>query len=207
VKYLTDSGQGWQIHREIISGEDRSVARVLLGSDGVSAATGGDYRKSAYLWGVRQDLVEDGLTWLSRGYDVALRVWAERNLGRDVGLHVGWLFPKPDEDARREAYAQRCRDYSGTLVAYRAAGLEVTQTLADELAAAFGVPPARLTSSAPALAEERTSVLTATGTDLDGWRVALGLPKVLETDERKRERILDRIRQVTGSVALLGTRG
>ena len=151
IKLLESMAAGWQIFRESISQSTSDAARVLLGQDSTITNAGGNYIKAAQLFGVSQNIAEGDLGAQASAMTTGtMRPWSIFNIGEDVGLETAWLFPDPDEDARRSALAKRVSDYNGAIAAYRANGFIVDQEVADRLAEDYGVPRMVLEPAAPA---------------------------------------------------------
>lgn len=140
------SGQGWQIFKELISSDTTDITRVYLGQDGTMSNEGGNYIKAAQLGAVRNDLVEGDLAAAAHAINTGiLRPWSMLNYGRDdVRMH--WLFPDPDEDARRESLAKRTDAFNKAIAEFAANGFEITQAYATDLARQFGVTAPKLSS-------------------------------------------------------------
>jgi phage gp29-like protein len=146
IKWLESTSQAWQIYREIISGNDRDIPRVLLGQDGTTRAEGGNYVKDGVLMGVRNDIVEGDLEMLSRGLlEGVFRPFAWLNSG-DVGAasRLVWRMPDPDRDQRIASYGTRSVAYTSDVQARRAAGSVIDQALLNTLAARYEVEPMTL---------------------------------------------------------------
>lgn len=151
IKWLESTSQAWQIYREIISGNDRDIPRVLLGQDGTTRAEGGNYVKDGVLVGVRNDKVEADLGMLTRGLlEGVFRPFSWLNAGSvDVASRLVWQMPDPDRDQRIESYGKRSIAYTADVQARRAAGSVIDQGLLDRLAARYEVEPMVL-DAAPA---------------------------------------------------------
>jgi hypothetical protein len=152
IKLLESMAQGWQIVRELLKGEDSDIARALLGHDGVMRAEGGNYVKDHHIFGVRQDLVEGDLGGGARALNSGVLLpWAIWNLG-DPALapRLEWLFPDPDEAARKKMLAEQHQAFNDTIAAYKANGFEVDQAYVDQLAAQYGIDPPKLLDKPPA---------------------------------------------------------
>lgn len=153
IELLESMAGGWQIFRELVKDESSDIFKVLLGQDGTVSNEGGNYIKAAQLYGVRQDIVESDLGIIAPAYTSGTLVpWALANFGRDIGIRTVWLFPDPDEDARRESLATRVNAYNQAISAYRANGFVVDQAFADDLASQYGVPNTVLGPVPPAAA-------------------------------------------------------
>ncbi len=146
VELLEAMAQGWQIFKELFDGEDSDIARVYLGQDGSVTNEGGNYIKAAQLFGVRNDLVEGDLGAAARGINSGVLLpWTLLNVGDpELAPELHWLFPDPDEAARRKQLAEQHKALIETLEGYCAGGFDVDQGYVDELAAAFGVKAPRL---------------------------------------------------------------
>lgn len=148
VDYLVNSSTAWQVYAEVIKLGDRDAAKIYLGQDGSVNDSGGNYIKSKFLFGVRNDIVEGEL----RGaMEPAIRTgtiepWAAVNFGdSEDAPYREWLLPDADEDARRESIGRQVKAYLEALTMARAAG-HLTQDWADSLALDFGVAPLPVTA-------------------------------------------------------------
>jgi hypothetical protein len=149
LQLLESTGQGWQIFRELIRGDDSDIARVLLGQDGTVKNEGGNYIKATQLFGVRNDLVEGDLSGAADALNTGFwRPWSMLNFGIEDAVTMSWEFPDPDQDARRSSLAEHTRSYNEAIGAYRGNGFIVDQQFADALAAEFGVMAPSLSQGA-----------------------------------------------------------
>jgi uncharacterized protein DUF935 len=164
TEMLVNTSQAWQIFNEIIKGNDVDASRVLLGSDVATKTEGGDYKKSSFLWGVRNDIVEDDLGAIATGIkEGAIDVWAAINFGDSQNAPERvWLFPDPDEAARREQFAAGMAFVVRDVKALRDTGFDVTQETVDELCKRYGVPRLVLKPVEPAKLEPQPAPAPAT---------------------------------------------
>lgn len=146
IQMLANTSTAWQIFSETTKEALASVARVLLGNDGLIRAGGGNYIKDGFIWGIRNDLVESDLKCIEEAiFTGTIQIWAALNFGTsDLAPYKRWLMPDVDEDQRRVSLAERTTAYHAALKAYRDAGMVVDQEFCDALAAEFGVRAGRL---------------------------------------------------------------
>lgn len=151
VKLLESAGQGWQIFRELIEGDSKDIARILLGQDGSMVNEGGNYIKAAMLYGVRNDIVEGDLGAAAYALNTGLwRPWAALNFGTpEAAPRMRWLFPDADEDARRTSLAEHTTAFHAALRDYRANRFKVDQAFVDRLAQRFGVEAPEIEDEEP----------------------------------------------------------
>lgn len=150
VKRDEAMAQNWQIFREIIEQSNKDAARILLGQDGSMIATGGDYKKSAGMFGVRNDIIESDLATIGACLSTGLlRPWSLINHNRWDRLSYRWLMPDADEDARRDSLTARRKALWEDITAARAADMVVDQAYVDARAAELGVMAPRLRIAVP----------------------------------------------------------
>jgi hypothetical protein len=142
---LESMAGNYQIFSIAIKSLDTDIARAYLGQDGSLVNEGGNYVKTALLFGVRNDLVEGDMGARAYALNTGLyRPWSMVNFGRDWRVKSARQFPDADQDARRESYGKRTDAFNKAIREYRANGFVVDQTVADELAREFGVKALRL---------------------------------------------------------------
>lgn len=150
VEMLESMSQMWRIFQDAITSIDKDIARAYLGQDASLNNEGGNYIKSALLFGVRNDIVEGDLGARAQALNTGLfRPWSILNFGTDRNVRMRWAFPDADQDARREQYGQRFDAFNRTVKEAKANGFEVDQAFVDMLADRFGI-------DAPTLAEVET---------------------------------------------------
>jgi hypothetical protein len=166
IQYLINTSQAWQVYAEIIKLGDRDAAKIYLGQDGTTSDAGGNYIKSRFLFGVRNDIVEADLKGaIERGFLTGvIEPWTAINFG-DSSLAPSreYLMPDADEDARRESEDARKKAAGERRIAFfdavdraKRSGFAVTQEEVDRLAEEHGVssmtlaPAAAPTALAPA---------------------------------------------------------
>lgn len=183
VEYLEISGAIFQIFENIIKHEESIVAKVLLGQDGTSENSGGNYVKARLLFNVRNDLVEQDLGAMEAGLNAGvLYPWTVVNFGDGrLAPRLKWRMPDLAEDERREALAKRRIAFNLDLKGYRENGLLVDQALVDALAHDYGIEPApRLVAMAdtPAARLDLAPTDMARVVRVDEVRVSQGLPAI-----------------------------
>lgn len=149
-------GQNWQIFKELLGGNGVDAAGILVGQDATTTNTGGNYIKSLFMFGVRNDIVESDLHTIGGCLQTGLlRPWSLRNFGRWDRLEYVWLMPDADADQRVESIATRRKAFWEDLAAARAGGAVVDQAYANAVASAYGIEAPRLAPPAapPAAAE------------------------------------------------------
>lgn len=135
----------WQIFSEAVKSIDADVMRCYLGQDGSMVNSGGNYIKTALLFGVRNDIVEGDFGARSEALNTGLyRPWSLVNFGRDFNVQMTWAFPDPDAEARRESYGNRVAWFNKAISGYRANGMVIDQGLVDRTAERFGIDAPRL---------------------------------------------------------------
>jgi len=157
VDYIVNNSTAWQIFKEIVDSGDRAADRVYLGHDVSVTAAGGD--AVAYLFGVRNDIVEGSLRAIERGIRTGtIEPWAAINFG-DSSLAPDrvYLMPDADEDARRKSLAERTSAFFEAIKSAKATGFEVTTAYVDALAADYGI----IKPSLPAESNKAPSITLA----------------------------------------------
>lgn len=149
IQYLVNTSQAWQVYSEVIKLGDRDAAKIYLGQDGTTSDTGGNYVKSRFLFGVRNDIVEADLKGaIERAILTGIiEPWCALNFGDSTLAPVReYLMPDSDEDARRESEntrresgGKRLDSFFSTLERAKALGV-LTQEYADQAANELGVP-------------------------------------------------------------------
>lgn len=154
IDYLVNTSAAWQVYAEVIKLGTGDAAKIYLGQDGSVSDSGGNYIKSKFLFGVRNDIVEGVL---KGAMEPAIRTgtiepWTAINFGDSELAPVReWLMPDADEDARRESLGRQMKGFLEALTMAKEAGLDVTQTWVDALALDFGVPAPSLKAPIPSL--------------------------------------------------------
>jgi hypothetical protein len=176
VDYLVNTSQAWQVYSEVIKLGDRDAAKIYLGQDGSVSDSGGNYIKSKFLFGVRNDIVEGEL---KGAFEPAIKTgiidpWAAVNFGDSESAPVReWQMPDADQDARLESLALRVDAFNKAITELRGNGFVVDQALVVTLAADFDVPP-------PALADT-----TPSGADFYAYEIEGGIVTIDEVRARK----------------------
>lgn len=150
IEYLEAMSQMWRIFQDAITSIDKDIARAWLGQDGSMVNEGGNYVKTALLFGVRNDLVEGDLGARAMALNTGLLLpfsWV--NYGRDAGLTCAWEFPDADRDARTAAYGARVDAFNKAVKEYKANGFQITQQWVDDLAKRYDVDAPKLDPSPP----------------------------------------------------------
>ena len=153
VDMKVNTSTAWQIFDSIIKGADTDASRIYLGSDGTTKDGGGNYIKSLYLFGVRNDVVEGDLRAISRGIQTGtIDPWSAINFGSsEVAPVREWSMPDADEDARRASIGERRAMFARDVLAYRQSGLEVSQPMIDDLTKDYGLPAIVIAATLPPL--------------------------------------------------------
>jgi hypothetical protein len=149
LDYIVNNSTAWQIFKEIVDSGERAADRVYLGHDVSAPAAGGD--AVAYLFGVRNDIVEGSLRAIERGLRTGvMEPWAAVNFG-DSSLAPDriYLMPDADEDARRKSLADRTKAFYEALWSAGQNKFIVDQEYVTALAADYGVIAPKLTASSP----------------------------------------------------------
>lgn len=182
-------GQNWQIFKEIIEGDTKDAARVMLGQDGTINDAGGNYIKSKTLFGVRNDIVEGDVT--ARGAAVStglLRPWSIINSGTWDAMRFEWVLPDADEDARVESIAKRRESFWVDIERARANGFVVDREYVEKVARAYKVDVPKLADSSPGGGEIFAYDLDGGVVTINEQRARKGLPAVAWGDVTKPER-------------------
>jgi hypothetical protein len=146
LDFITSNSQAWQIFKDIVDSNATDAARVMLGSDGLVKAAGGDYVKSGILFGVRNDIVEGDLGAMERAiFSGSIEVWSAVNFGDSTNApRRRWLLPDADKDARLDALAKRTGDFNASVEGFKRNGFVIDQSFIDELAKDFEIKAPRL---------------------------------------------------------------
>lgn len=164
IEYLEAMSQMWRIFQDAITSIDKDIARGYLGQDGSMVNEGGNYIKTALLFGVRNDLVEGDLGARALALTTGLLLpFSWMNYGRDAELTCAWEFPDADRDARTAAYAARVDAFNRAIKEYKANGFEITQQWVNDLAKRYDVDAPALDLNPPKPAE----IPTRQGDELD----------------------------------------
>jgi hypothetical protein len=156
TEMIANTSTAWQIFQEIVRGGLEDAARIYNGHDGTIKASGGNYVKDGFLFGVSVDLVEGDLRALERGFkEGVVEPWAALNWG-DSSLAPcrRWLMPDADLDQRAASTSTRRKAMWDDVDRARAAGVVVDQVFLDATAALYELEPPRLRSA-------ETDVLTS----------------------------------------------
>lgn len=147
---LINTSQAWQIWENMITTNDKDSARIYLGQDGTTTNEGGNYVKSARLFGVRNDLVEADLGAFGECLKTGtIDPWAAINFGDSKLAPVRrWLMPDADEDARRASIGDHMVAFFDAIDRLKQNDFEVTQPVVDGLARTYGVTPFKLKAAA-----------------------------------------------------------
>ena len=143
--FLSDGSTAWQVFSELVNSREKSAARIYLGTDAILGSVGGAPGVDiSTLFGVMTTKLQSDLAALEQGIRTGLlEPWSATNLG--TSQHAPSLvYQLPDPDAEQKA-AQRAARRGLLLDAidrYRAAGLEISQTVIDALATDLGVTDA-----------------------------------------------------------------
>jgi len=148
---MVNTSTSWQIFDSITSNRLKDIARVYLGHDGSVSATGGNYVKDGFLFGVSTSIVEADLSALERGiFEGAIEPWCALNFGDStLAPRRVWRMPDADVTTNREDLAAATTAYLEAIEGYRRAGFVVDQAVAETLAERFGVAPLELKSESP----------------------------------------------------------
>lgn len=155
LEMLTNSSTAWQIFDSIINSNSKDANSVLLGQDGTSAASGGNYVKAELLFGVRNDIIEADLGALERGLLTGvIEPWCAINFGTSaLAPEAVWLMPDADEDARIESLGKQDTAFFAAIDAAKASGFVVDQAYVEALAKRYKIATvptlAALKSAAP----------------------------------------------------------
>ncbi len=150
LDYITNNSTAWQIFKEIIDSGDKAADRVYLGHDVSATAAGGD--AVAYLFGVRNDIVEGSLRAIERGLRTGvIEPWTAVNFGDStLAPDRVYLMPDADEDARRKSLAERTKAFYDAIAAARQAQIfDVDQEYIDALALDYGVKAPKIKALIP----------------------------------------------------------
>lgn len=176
VEMLEAVSQMWQIFKENITAIDKDIAGAYLGQDGSMVNEGGNYIKTALLFGVRNDIVEGDLGARSSALNTGLlRPWSLLNFGSDFALRMSWCFPDADQDARLDSYAKRDAAFNATIKAQRENNFEITQAWVDAVAARYQVDAPTL----PLGSQGKGQIYS--------WEMQMGLFTINEARRRKGE--------------------
>jgi hypothetical protein len=175
VTMLEAVSQMWQIFKENITAIDKDIAGAYLGQDGSMVNEGGNYIKTALLFGVRNDIVEGDLG--ARGEAIStglLRPWSLLNFGRDFALKMAWCFPDADLDARLDSYAKRVDAFNRAISEYKNNGFAVTQEWVNEVASRYSVDAPTLQPKSSGKGEITEYLITFGILSIDEVREAKG---------------------------------
>lgn len=160
VDSIFDGSTNYQVFSELEAAGSKLAARIYCGNDGTLGSQGGAPGVDiSALFGVTSTLLQGDAEAISRAFHSGLSVpWTALNFG-DSRHAATWEFELPDPDAEKRQ-AQRAGAEGRLMTAIEARkknGLEVNQTVVDELAAKLGVSPAPTL----ALAGKQTNVVLA----------------------------------------------
>lgn len=150
LEMLVNNSTAWEIFRSIIDSGASDAAGVLLGSDGLTKSSGGNYIKDGWLFGVRNDIVEGDLNTLARAINTGvIDPWAAINFeDSDNAPRRRWLMPDADEDARRASVATRTEAFTKALAGFQDTQIfMLDQDFVDELAKRYDVKAPRVKAS------------------------------------------------------------
>jgi len=156
LDYIFNNSTQWQIFKEIIDSGDKAADRVYLGEEGAESI-GGDM--VAYIFNVRNDIVEGSLRTIERGLrEGTLEPWAAINFGdSSLAPERAYLLPDADEDARRKSLAERTNAFHEAIERAKKNGFEITQEYVNDLAKKFDV----VTPTLPAQANRAPTIALA----------------------------------------------
>jgi hypothetical protein len=170
TEILSNPSTAWQIFNDIIKGNDVDASRIYLGSDGTTKDAGGNYIKSLFLFGVRNDIVEGDLRALERGLRTgSIEPWTAINFGDStLAPERVWLMPDADEDARRASRAEQDIAFNATVKAYKDNGFDIEAAgFLEGLAQTYGVTaPALKPKAAPVAMPQSQDATPAAPTPL-----------------------------------------
>lgn len=153
VERLSDTGGAWQVYQQLVTESARAWQRIYNGQDGAMgqnpAAPGVSLEA---LFGVKADIVEGDLRALDRGISEGIIApWCAMNFGdSSAAPRHEYVFPNPEEDARRAAEGERGAAFFTEMKAARDAGFALAPDWVASRAAAYGLPtPAMLPAVAP----------------------------------------------------------
>lgn len=186
TEMLVNTSTSWQIFDSIITSRLKDAARIYLGHDGSVSASGSNYVKDGFLFGVSTSIVEADIRALSRCISEAvIAPWAALNFGSsEVAPRFVWQMPDADVTQNREDLLAATKAYLESVEGYRKAGFVVDQSVADRLAAAYGVTPILLAQaeSTPTARLDLAPTDIARVVRVDEARRSQGLPPI--GDER-----------------------
>jgi hypothetical protein len=154
TEMIVNTSTAWQIFQEIVKGGLEDGARIYNGHDGTIKASGGNYVKDGFLFGVSVDLVEGDLRTIERGFrEGTMEPWAAINYGSsELAPNRVWKMPDADADQRaasaKERRAAFWADLETAKRAAQEAGCFTTQWLQDyarNSAKEFGIDCPNLT--------------------------------------------------------------
>ncbi len=171
TQMLVNTSTSWQIFKEIIDSNLADAARVLLGHDGTVKATGGNYIKDGFLFGVSADKVEGDLSTIERQlFTGSIEPWAALNFGTsEHAPRARYLRPDPDADALQASVAQRRKDFWDDVDRHQKHGFLLDQGAVDKLAKTYQIEAPMLSDaqgeSGEHLADEAAAELAAKMTE------------------------------------------
>jgi hypothetical protein len=145
--FLVNSSTAWQVWQELVTNAEKAAARVYLGTDGTLGTQGGAPGVDiTALLGVAVALVEGDLEALEKGFKTgSIDPWCAVNFGdSSLAPTRKYLLPDPDKQARKAAFAERSKAFYADLKGCVDAGIPLTQSHIDALAAAYGVVAPKL---------------------------------------------------------------
>lgn len=153
TNFLANGSNAWQVFKELVDNREKIATRIYLGTDAILGATGGAPGVDiAALFRVASTIVQGDLDVICDGINVGmLQPWAAINAG-DSSNAPTLEFRMPDPDAAAVAAERDAKEKQliEAIERRKAAGFDVTQTVVNDLAAAFGVSPApTLASTTP----------------------------------------------------------
>lgn len=149
TEMLVNTSTSWQIFDSIISNRLKDAARIYLGHDGSVSASGSNYVKDGFLFGVSTSIVEADLRALERCiYEAGIVPWTALNFGdSSASPTLKWQMPDGDVAQKRDDLAAATKAYLEAVDGYRKSGFVIDQAVADKMAKTYGVEPLVLAQS------------------------------------------------------------
>ncbi len=147
LNYMTNSSRAWEVWKELCLNAEKAAARIYLGTDALLGSQGGAPGIDiAALFAIASTILQADLGAIEKGLrEGVIEPWAAVNFGDSALAPTRrYIVPDPDAQRVREEQAKNETAFTAAIVARRAAGLDVTQEVVDELAERYGVAGAVL---------------------------------------------------------------
>jgi hypothetical protein len=139
------------VFKDLVENREKAAARIWLGTDAILGSVGGAPGVDiSELFRMANSLLQGDLEAIKRGFrQGVIEPWAAINFGDSACAPTrSYLVPDADSAAVATADGDRQTAYLAGVASLKSAGIELTQTMVEDLADAFHAKPIELPATA-----------------------------------------------------------